>query len=245
MANERETPAAAESKSDTFGPSFTLIRVILVSDVRLCRDGLVWGLSAGGRFHVVAAVEQPATALERLEASRAEVMLVDMSMASAKELIRAVRVAHSSIFIVAFTVGMDDSAVLECIEAGAHGYVSRNGTVDDLTTTVESVVRGEAQCPPRLAATLFRRVAALANANDGASAFLALTQRERQIVKLLEEGFSNREIASRLGIELATTKNHVHNILEKLHVRRRSQIRSQLNWRANGDPAWPQLATHT
>src|SRR5262249_7739110 len=97
-------------------------------------------------------------------------------------------------------------------------------------------VRGEARCPPRLAATLFRRVAALANANDGAAAFLALTQRERQIVKLLEEGLSNREIAGRLGIELATAKNHVHNILEKLHVSRRSQIRSQLNWRANGDP---------
>jgi len=236
MSNEREAPASAGSKTDEYEPLITLIRVLLVSDVRLCRDGLVWGLSAGGRLQVVAAVDQPIAALERLEASRAEVMLVDMSMTSAKELIHAVRVAHSGTFIVAFTVGMEDGAVLECIEAGAHGYVSRNGTVDDLTTTVESVVRGEARCPPRLAATLFRRVAALANANDGTTAFLALTQRERQIVKLLEEGLSNREIASRLGIELATAKNHVHNILEKLHVQRRSQIRSRLNWRPNGDP---------
>ena len=201
------------------------IRVLLVSDVRLYRDGLVWGLTAAGRLQVVAAVERPVIALERLAEPGIDVLLVDMSMTGARDLISATRVAHPDTFIIAFTVGMEENAVLDCIEAGAHGYVSRNGTVEDLTTTVESVVRGEARCPPRLAATLFRRVAALASGNDSTTSFLALTQRERQIVDLLDEGLSNREIAGRLGIELATAKNHVHNILEKLHLRRRGQIR--------------------
>ena len=213
------------------------IRVFLVSDVRLYRDGLVWGLTATGRLQVVAAFERPVLALERLAEPAVEVLLVDMSMAGATELIRAARVAHPQTFIVAFTVGMEDHAVLECIEAGAHGYVGRNGTVEDLTTTVESVVRGEARCPPRLAATLFRRVAALASENDTAASFLSLTQRERQIVELIEEGLSNREIAGRLGIEPATAKNHVHHILEKLQLRRRGQIRSRLTWRRVGTPA--------
>ena len=212
------------------------IRVFLVSDVRLYRDGLVWGLTATGRLQVVAAFERPVLALERLT-EPVEVLLVDMSMNGATELIRAARVAHPQTFIVAFTVGMEDHAVLECIEAGAHGYVSRNGTVEDLTTTVESVVRGEARCPPRLAATLFRRVAALANENETAGSFLSLTQRERQIVELIEEGLSNREIARRLGIEPATAKNHVHHILEKLQLRRRGQIHSRLAWRRVGEPA--------
>jgi len=211
------------------------IRVLLVSDVRLYRDGLVWGLAASGRLQVVAAVDRAPLALERV-ADSIEVMLVDMSMAEARALIRAARVAQPDTFIVAFTVGMEDHAALECIEAGAHGYVSRNGTIEDLMTTVESVVRGEARCSPGLAASLFRRVAALASENEGACSLRLLTERERQIVELLAQGLSNREIAERLGIEPATAKNHVHHILEKLQIRRRSQVGSRLGWRGETAP---------
>jgi two-component system nitrate/nitrite response regulator NarL len=89
---------------------------------------------------------------------------------------------------------------------------------------VRSVTRGETLCSPRIAATLFRRVAALAaDRRVGDERTLRrLTRRERQIVDLIADGLSNKEIAHRLQIEFATVKNHVHNILEKLQVTRRA-----------------------
>lgn len=207
-------------------------RVLVASDVRLYRDGLVWSIAATARLLLEGSADSGAAALEQLDHSRADVLLVDMSMDGALKLIHAVKVAHPDVHIVAYTVGLDDQSVLRCIEAGAAGYVSRDATVDDLVRTVESVVRGEAHCSPRMAASLFRRVATLARPEAGGkSAGPELTQRERQIVDLIDQGLSNKEIASQLGIEVATAKNHVHHILEKLQVRRRSQIGGRLGWR--------------
>jgi DNA-binding NarL/FixJ family response regulator len=207
------------------------VRVLLASDVRLFRDGLVWGLAANTRLAVVGAAESAPLALSHMADTALDVLLVDMCMAEALGLIRAASVCHPNIKIVSFAVGATDHAVLSCIEAGANGYVSRDGTIEDLVSTVESVVRGETRCSPRVAASLFRRVAALAGEQE-APPGAVLTQREHQIVELLNRGLSNKEIAAELGIELATAKNHVHNILEKLQVRRRSQVGSRLGWHA-------------
>jgi two-component system nitrate/nitrite response regulator NarL len=203
------------------------VSVFLVSDVRLFRDGLVWGLAANTKLTVVGTAESAPLALSRLAEATSDVLLVDTCMAEALELIRAANVCHPHMKIVAFAVGGADHAVLNCIEAGSNGYVSREGTIEDLVSTVESVVRGETRCSPQVAASLFRRIAVLAGGHESRPS-VALTQRERQIVELLDQGLSNKEIASELGIELATAKNHVHNILEKLQVRRRSQVGPRL-----------------
>jgi len=205
-------------------------RVLVASDVRLYRDGLVWSIAATARIQVEGSADSGPSALARLEGSRVNVLLVDMSMEGALKLIHAVRVSYPDVHIVAYTVGMDDQSVLQCIEAGAVGYVSRDATVDELVATVESVARGEARCSPRLAASLFRRVASLAGTEQAVDEPAALTQRELQIVQLLDRGLSNREIASELGIEVATAKNHVHHILEKLRISRRSQVARRLGW---------------
>ncbi len=207
-------------------------RVIVASDVRLYRDGLVWSIAATGRLHLDGSAATGADALARVAASPVDVLLVDMSLDGALKLIHAVSVAHPDVHIVAYTVGTDEQSVLRCIEAGAAGYVSRDATIDELVATVESVVRGETRCTPRLAASLFRRVSTLAR-TDAAEPVPAahLTDREMQIVELLDQGMSNKEIAAHLGIEVPTAKNHVHHILAKLQVRRRSQVAGRLGWR--------------
>ena len=215
------------------------LRVLIASDVRLYRDGLVWSLAASARLRVEGSADSGPAALARLEGSTLNVLLVDMSMEGAINLIHAASVSYPEVHIVAYTVGMDDQSVLHCIEAGAKGYVNRDATVDELVSTVESVARGESPCSPKLAASLFRRVAALAQSDAGAAAAPVLTQREAQIVELLDRGLSNKEIASHLGIELATAKNHVHHILEKLQVRRRSQVGGRLGWRHRTGPSLP------
>jgi DNA-binding NarL/FixJ family response regulator len=101
--------------------------------------------------------------------------------------------------------------------------VLRDGTVDDLVATIESASRGELRCSAKIAAALLRRVADLATERDISKTNARLTRREQENACLVEEGLSNKEIAARLFIEVATVKNHVHNILEKLQVRTRGE----------------------
>jgi DNA-binding NarL/FixJ family response regulator len=106
--------------------------------------------------------------------------------------------------------------------------VSRDRSIDELVAAIEAVARGELVCPPRIAAVLLRRlgVLALRLVPEGAPppAPTLLTYREREIASLIEQGLSNKQIAHRLGVQLATIKTHVHHILEKLHVHRRIEI---------------------
>ena len=92
--------------------------------------------------------------------------------------------------------------------------------------TVESVIRGEAFCSPQVAGALFKRIAALAAEARPAESFGLLSRREQEILALVRSGLSNKEIAVRLTIEVATVKNHIHSVLTKLHVGTRAQAAS-------------------
>jgi DNA-binding NarL/FixJ family response regulator len=95
--------------------------------------------------------------------------------------------------------------------------------MEDLAAVVESVSRGETLCSPGIAANLFDRVAALSRERQLEPVEEKLTARELDVLRLIEEGRANKEIATALSIELPTVKNHVHRILEKLNVHRRSE----------------------
>lgn len=202
--------------------------VFIASDIRLHRDGLTWGLAGYGRLVVVGTGDTVDTAFAQLATLRPAVVLVDMVMVDALDLIRAASQAFPDMRVVAFAVGADEQSVFCCVEAGAAAYVPREAAISDLVATVERVLRGEAPCPDKLVPSLFRRLAVLARDHSGAEQLKQLTIREQQIVDLLEQGLSNKEIATHLGIEVATAKNHVHNILEKLHIHRRTQIAARL-----------------
>jgi DNA-binding NarL/FixJ family response regulator len=123
-------------------------------------------------------------------------------------------------------VGVPDSEIdiLHCIEAGgASGYVLKDASLGDLLSNIEAIKRGETLCSPRIAGLAFRRVSTLAHGNNGDRQGITsgLTRREEQIIKLVEEGLTNKEIAVDLRIEVSTVKNHVHNILDKLQLQDR------------------------
>jgi two-component system, NarL family, nitrate/nitrite response regulator NarL len=121
--------------------------------------------------------------------------------------------------VVALAVTETEEEILDYARAGASGYVARGASLNELVSTVESVSRGEILCSPRIAAALFKRAGALAN--DSRAPLHRLTRRETEIVGLVARGLSNKQIAQRLFIEVATVKNHLHNIFEKLQVRSR------------------------
>lgn len=125
-------------------------------------------------------------------------------------------------------VGVPDTEqdILTCIECeGAAGYLLMNASLEDLLNNIKAIMKGEALCSPRIASLAFSRVSSLArqmraggpSTNNGTG----LTRREAEIVKLIDGGLSNKEIAVRLHIEVSTVKNHVHNILDKLQLHNR------------------------
>jgi DNA-binding NarL/FixJ family response regulator len=139
---------------------------------------------------------------------------------------------------VALGISNVESEVLAYVEAGIAGYVPRDGSLEDLAAVVDSVARDESVVTPRVAASLMRRVKALASDRAPSARNATLTAREGEIAYLIEQGKSNKEIAVLLNIEVATVKNHVHNILEKLHINRRGQVSGNLHrqdrWRRPG-----------
>ncbi len=113
-------------------------------------------------------------------------------------------------------------------EAGVGGFFLHDGSVEELAAVIYGVMRGEASFPPRLAATLLQRLSALAAQVPDQAGEAALTARELEIATLVAQGLSNKEIARRLHITLATVKNHVHSILNKLQVTRRADVGQRL-----------------
>jgi DNA-binding NarL/FixJ family response regulator len=126
---------------------------------------------------------------------------------------------------VALAIHEEDAEVIACAEVGVAGYVPRDGSVQDAVDVILAVARGEARCSPRIVGSLLRRIAALAaeRQGNGHAAPPGLTAREAEILTLLQQGLPNKTISRRLGIELATVKNHVHSIFGKLGLRRRAE----------------------
>lgn len=215
------------------GNGVDVSRVLVIAGVRFYRDGIASALDADPRFEVAGTACDAADARARIGALEPDVVLLDLGGAEGAAEVRSLVDAAPTARVVALGVTESDEEVMPLAEAGVAGYVTRDSTVEELLEAVERVAAGETLCSPRMTAALLRRVALLARDRraDKPHPERALTSRERQIIALIDEGLSNKEIATRLRIELATVKNHVHNILDKLHVRRRGEAAAMVRSR--------------
>jgi two-component system, NarL family, nitrate/nitrite response regulator NarL len=213
------------------------IRTLVVGDVRLYRDGLVLCLERSAHIAVVGTAADGEDTLACVRDLRPDVVLLDMGMPESFATVRAVAALAPEVRVVGLAVTDVVHDVVACAEAGIAGYVPREGSLADLIAAIESVARGESLVSPRMAAALLRRMRSAAESRAPDSSHLSLTLREAEIVPLLTAGLSNKQIGARLCVELATVKNHVHHILEKLHVHRRGDIAGKV--RATG--AAPEL----
>ena len=205
-----------------------MIRALIAGRTRVHREALAVALSQARGVRVLGTASHREEILARLVEAPPDIVLVDFAMPEAATIVAEIRRRTPSVKVVAITLGETEAEVIQLAEAGVAGYVLPDGSLDDLIIAVESAVRGELYCPPRVAFTLLRRVGAIALGSVTASKEQAalspvheLTGREREILQLVDQGMSNKQIARQLGIEVATAKNHVHNILQKLHVHRR------------------------
>lgn len=220
------------------------MRVVVIGDIRLLCDGLAHYLRRVPNVTVAAVAESRPAALEKCRRLEPDIALVDMAMPESMDTVRQLGEAAPETRIVGISVPEEGGAVIACAEAGVSAYVAREGSLEDLTRTLANVMRGEAQVSPRVAAALLRRLADLGRGGgeSGVSAASPLTNREAEIAELVRAGLSNKQIARQLRIRLPTVKNHVHNILEKLNVSRRTQIAGRLGRPESGagpsEPEW-------
>jgi len=205
-----------------------MIRILIVADIRLYREGLTQALGREERLTIAGAAADLESALKCVRAHRPDIVLIDQAMPDSLAAVRAIGVIAPKVKVVALAVRDVDRDVIACAEAGVAGYVPREAGVPELISTIQSVAHGELLCSPRVAATLLKRVTALAAGEGHAGLAARLTGRELEILGLLERGLSNKDIARHLGIEVATAKNHVHNILGKLQVHGRGQAAARM-----------------
>jgi two-component system, NarL family, nitrate/nitrite response regulator NarL len=208
----------------------SLIRVFIVAGVRFYRDGLADIIARHSRCTVSGTASSRLDAVERIRETAPDIVLLDAAMAEGLLTAADIVSRAPSAKVVAIALDETPHAVLEWAEAGVSGYVPRDASLTDLIAAIERTARDELQCSVQVAAGMIRRVWALAKvAGDRVPRGSApLTPREREIVRLIEQGMSNKDIARHLGIGVATAKSHVHHILEKLHVRGRSQAAARM-----------------
>ena len=200
------------------------LRLFVIVAIRFYREGLAEILGKLPDVAEVATATDGRDGLAHVRQFSPHIVLLDMSLQDSSEIARAlVRIAPEA-KVVALGVPETEAHVVACAEAGVAGYVPRDGSLDDLVTSVRAVARGEIVCSAKISASLMRRVAVLAQLGEAARPIARLTTREKEIVDLIALGLANREIAGQLGIELCTVKNHVHHILEKLGVRHRADV---------------------
>ena len=192
------------------------IRVFILSDTRILRDAIALALSQEATIEVVGASDLSggAAGLARVAA---DAILLDVTASRSLEMARCVRDMRLSSKVVALAVPEVEDVVIECARAGVAGFVGLDGSVADVVAAVQSAIHGELACSPRTAGMLLRRISAASILDD-------LTPREREIIRLMTDGLSNKQIARALDIRLATVKNHVHSILGKMGVQRRGEV---------------------
>ena len=224
---------AAHALAPSFRSPLSGLNVLVVDDNRVIRDAVAALLSKEEGVQVVAATSLGSETLERIEQARPDLVLLPALGTRTVELTRAITRRFNGIRVVVFGIKELPEVVTEMIEAGAAGYVREDASVDEFREVVRLAARGEARVAPQIASSLFSRLAALASVlrADERAKNVKLTPRELEILRLVAEGLTNKEIAARLHVEQQTVKNHMHNILERLSLRRRQQA-VQYAWEA-------------
>lgn len=204
----------------------TLVRVLLVDDQSLFRAGLRTLLSTRPEIEIVGDAENGQVALDLAASTRPDVVLMDLKMPvlDGVAATRRLRVQLPSCRIVALTTFEDDELVFECLRAGAVGYLLKDAPIDRLVEAVLAAARGESVLQPSVASKVLAELTRLASAAPAVTNDLSkLSERERDVLRLIARGASNKEIAAALFLAEGTVKNHVTNILDKLEVADRTQ----------------------
>ena len=205
------------------------IQILLIEDNNLLREGIAAMLDHHGDFEVVARSED-GDAVRQLKSlgQTPDVVLLDLGLekANSLNLMALLQEKLPTAKIIAMDILPEHVDIIEFVKAGGYGFILKNAPLEDWIKTIKTVVAGQKVLPPVLTNSLFTQIIeiALNSGKDIPANSIQFTNREREVVDLIAEGLSNKEIAESLHIATYTVKSHVHNILEKLALNTRLQI---------------------
>lgn len=198
--------------------------IIVLTPVRMLGDGLSACLRNRPDMTVLAVVNDLASLRERLTMTAAQVVLIDVTQGVDLYDVRGIAAEWSDVALVALGLTEQRQDVIDCGRAGFAGYIGRDASIDALCESLVEIVAGRLPCPPEISGgllrALFRRQP---HTDEEPEVELTLTRRECEVLALVGQGLSNKEIGSELCLSVATVKHHVHHILEKLKLERRAQ----------------------
>jgi DNA-binding NarL/FixJ family response regulator len=202
------------------------LNVLILSAIRLLGEGLAQALGRDDATSTFGACFDLEDGLIRISRLSPDIVLLDAAFPEGSDSVGRILVVAPQVKVVVFAVAETSDNIITWAQAGVAGYIPRTAALSDVAPLLLAIMRDEQPCSAHVAAGLLRRLhATIESGPDGSdlTALPALTFREMQVIELIGIGLSNKDIARRLNIGLGTTKSHVHNLLSKLNIQRRSQ----------------------
>jgi len=204
------------------------VSIFLVAGNRLLREALAKLLAKKGDFNVCGVSHCMPEVISSIVASGTDVLILDSITAHVSDyaLIPEILTQAQSVKIMLVDMEGDPEIFLECVRAGAVGYLLKDASAADVVSCVRAVAQGQAVCPPQLCMPLFRTVSRQWTSLPRAriKLELGLTRRQQQLVPLIAQGLTNKEIASQLNLSEQTVKNHIHRMLRRVGADDRLQV---------------------
>jgi DNA-binding NarL/FixJ family response regulator len=205
------------------------IRILLISDNKLLWDGIKAILVKQSDMHVAGSIDNGENLPQVLDKMKPDIILLDLELRikNSLQIVKLSKLHCSEAKIILINIAPSQANVLEFVQNGVFGFILKDAGSADFLKTVRSAYKGGQILPKNLAGSLFTQIIENASLNAEPSTFIEsvrLTKREREVMELIADGDTNKEIAQKLHLSTFTVKSHVHNILEKLALNTRIQI---------------------
>jgi two-component system response regulator NreC len=202
------------------------IRVLLVEDHTLVRKGICSLLEAEADIEVAGEAENGHEALQKVQALNPQVVLMDITMPSLNglEATRQIKKQYPHIHVLILTMHTDEEYIFQVLQAGASGYLIKQAELRELVSAIRTVHRGELVLSPSISKTVIENYARLAREADVRDSYDQLSDREREVLQLIAEGYGNREISEQLFVSVKTVEAHKSRIMSKLEINNMAQL---------------------
>ena len=204
------------------------IRVLLADDHTIVRKGLCALLEEETDISVIGEAEDGREAVEKAFTLEPDVVVIDIGMPSLNglEAVKAIKKGRPEMKVLILTMHENEEYITEALRAGVSGYLIKKSVPRDLITAIQLAYKGESFLSPSISTKVINRFIRQNTPSDSEfiDSEITLTTREREVVQLIAEGLTNKEIASNLGISIKTVKNHRSNLMEKLDLHNTAEI---------------------